>query len=118
MGHDPELARLALCSLARRARPVARKGPYEPTGSTFHAAQGSLEDFLTERYCLYNLNHARTPYRLDIHHPPWALQPAKAVFSQNTMATSADIGPTDGAPLLHFVKRQDMVAWRPASLGD
>jgi hypothetical protein len=31
---------------------------------------------------------------------------------------SADIGPTDGAPLLHFVKRQDMVVWRPASLGD
>ena len=91
---------------------------YEPTGSTFAAAKGSLEYFLTERYCLYHTDHRGAPYRLEIHHPPWKLQLAQAAFSRNTMAAAAAVALPDRAPLLHFAKRQDMVAWRPTTLGD
>jgi uncharacterized protein YqjF (DUF2071 family) len=49
---------------------------YRPVGILFHAVRGTLEYFLTERYCLYNLDHQGRPYGLDIHHPPWPLQAA------------------------------------------
>ena len=89
---------------------------YGPAGSAFTASRGSLEYFLTERYCFYNVNHHDEPYRLDIHHVPWALQPARAEFSLNTMAEVHGITLPDEPPLLHFVDRQDMVAWMPLSL--
>jgi uncharacterized protein YqjF (DUF2071 family) len=91
---------------------------YGPTGPPFLATEGSLEYFLTERYCLYHVDHGGVPYRLEIHHPPWSLEPAQGVFHRNTMAEVNGIALPDREPLLHFVKRQDMVAWAPTSLGN
>jgi uncharacterized protein len=92
-------------------------GSYEPAGPLFEPRPGSLEYFLTERYCLYAVSHPGRPYRLEIHHPPWPLQHAVATIDRNTMAEAAGIPlPTD-APLLHFARRQDMVAWAPMRLG-
>jgi uncharacterized protein len=89
---------------------------YAPAGSTFIANEGSLEYFLTERYCLYNVDHHGAPYRLEIHHPPWQLQPAEGTFVRNAMADVNGLRLPDRPPLLHFAKRQDMVAWLPARL--
>jgi uncharacterized protein len=89
---------------------------YRPVGAVFAAASGSLEYFLTERYCLYNLDHRGAPYRLEIHHPPWPLQAADAEFTRNTMASAAGLSVPDTLPLLHFSRRQDMVAWAPSAL--
>jgi len=98
------------------AVPAVLSASYRPVGSVFQAARGSLEYFLTERYCLYNLDHQGAPYRLEIHHPRWHLQPAQAVFKRNTMADAAGVRLPDVKPLLHFSKRQDMVAWAPSAL--
>ncbi len=89
---------------------------YGPTGPPSFAAAGSLEYFLTERYCLYNLDHVGRPYRLEIHHPPWPLQSAQAQFRCNTMAEVNGLSLPDALPLLHFARRQDMVAWVPERL--
>ena len=89
---------------------------YAAVGPAFHATPGSLEHFLTERYCLYGVTRQGRPYRLDIHHPPWELHQAEAVFRTNTMAEAAGIPLPPGAPLLHFARRQDMVAWAPQPL--
>jgi uncharacterized protein YqjF (DUF2071 family) len=89
---------------------------YGPTGSPFVAAEGSLEYFLAERYCLYNLDHRGRPYRLEIHHPPWPLQPADGQFTRNTMGEVNGLSLPHQPPLLHFAKRQDMVAWAPTRL--
>jgi uncharacterized protein len=89
---------------------------YRPVGAARQATQGSLEYFLTERYCLYNLHRSGAPYRLEIHHPPWPLQNAEAEFAWNTMAEAAGVPLKETTPLLHFSKRQDMVAWAPATL--
>jgi uncharacterized protein YqjF (DUF2071 family) len=86
---------------------------YRPAGSAFEARRGSLEYFLTERYCLYNIDHSGRPYRLEIHHPPWALQHATAEISHNTMGDAAGMPLPAVAPLLHFAKRQDTIAWAP-----
>jgi uncharacterized protein YqjF (DUF2071 family) len=89
---------------------------YEPDGDAFVPTAGSLESFLTERYCLYNLDRRGVPYRLDIHHPRWSLQPAKAHLTRNTMTDVAGIALPDQLPLLLFARRQDAVAWAPRPL--
>ncbi len=86
---------------------------YRPVGAPFAPRPGTLEHFLTERYCLYAVNHLKRPYRLDIHHPPWPLQQAEATIVNNTMADAAGITLPPVAPLLHVARRQDMVAWGP-----
>ena len=101
-------------SARRTKRPAEFSGSYEPSGKPFIAAPGSLEYFLMERYCLYHRNHRGLPYRLDIHHPPWRLQAALAEITLNTVAASSTGLRIQGPPdLLHFAKRQDMVAWAP-----
>jgi uncharacterized protein YqjF (DUF2071 family) len=86
---------------------------YRPTGAVRQPRLGSLDYFLTERYCLYTVDDAFRARRLDIHHRPWPLQPAEAAISANTMAEAAGIRLPSVAPLLHYAKRQDMVAWGP-----
>jgi uncharacterized protein YqjF (DUF2071 family) len=99
---------------ARTDGPAAvLSGTYGPTGPPVTAADGSLEYFLTERYCLYNLDRRGRPYRLEIHHPRWQLQPAQAHLSTNTMAEASGLSLPPRPPLLHFAKRQDIVAWAP-----
>ena len=88
---------------------------YRPSGPPFRPSAGTLEHFLTERYCLYNLDRGRRPRRVDIHHPPWELQSAEAEIARNTMAKAAGVGLPEVRPLLHFSKRQDVVAWAPAA---
>jgi uncharacterized protein YqjF (DUF2071 family) len=102
-------------SFRRHARLRAEfEAEYGPTGPVFHATAGSLEHFLTERYCLYDITPAGRPYRLDIHHRPWRLQQARAVFHRNTMAQAAQLCPAGNCkPLLHYARRQRMVAWLP-----
>jgi uncharacterized protein YqjF (DUF2071 family) len=96
---------------ASGAPPAEFVAAYGPTGPVFRAARGTLDYFLTERYCLYTFDEASHPMRLDIHHPPWPLRPARAEFHTNTMAEAAGLRLPSQAPLLHFAKRQDMVAW-------
>lgn len=102
----------------RRSGAAEFKGTYEPTGVPFVAAAGTVEYFLTERYCLYHHGHRRRPYRLEIHHPPWSLQPARAEISVNTMTATAPVRIEGPPALLHFARRQDVVAWAPARLRD
>ena len=84
---------------------------YGPVGYAVTPEPGSLEYFLTERYCLYTVDSAFRLRRLEIHHPPWPLQTAEATIAVNTMAEAAGIRLPSIAPVLHFVKRQDAVAW-------
>jgi len=89
---------------------------YEPAGPAFHAKPGTLDHFLTERYCLYNVDARFRAYRLEIHHPPWTLQRAAATFAANTMTEAAGIRLPAMAPVLHFSPRQDTLAWGPETL--
>jgi len=89
---------------------------YEPSGRAAAPTPGTLEYFLTERYCLYNRNHRKVPYRLEIHHLPWPLQRAEARLARNELAAANGLSLPSAPPLLHFSKRQDVVAWAPTSI--
>lgn len=102
-------------SSRRRGRSAQFKALYEPVGEPFVAPVGSIEYFLTERYCLYHQHWFGRPYRLEIHHPPWSLQLASAAITANSMAAASDLSLAGAPDLLHFARRQDVVAWAPAS---
>ena len=92
-------------------RPAELAWRYRPNGAVQEPLPGTLEHFLTERYCLYTVDDSFRPYRLEIHHRPWPLQPATLEERVNTMADAAGIRLPSMAPLLHFSRRQDMVAF-------
>jgi uncharacterized protein YqjF (DUF2071 family) len=73
-------------------------------------APGTLEHWLTERYCLYTLDEKERVLRAEIHHPPWPLQSADATITLNTMADELDSELVEPS-LLHYAARQDVVFW-------
>jgi uncharacterized protein YqjF (DUF2071 family) len=85
----------------------AFSGVYRPEGEPFAAEPGSLEHFLTERYCLY-AEHGGELCRAEIHHRPWSLQAAAAKIDLNTMPP---FKVPQGDPLVHYSARQDVVIW-------
>jgi uncharacterized protein YqjF (DUF2071 family) len=97
----------------RGAKPCVLEAKYRPIGEVFEALPGTLEHFLIERYCLYAQASDGRIFRGEIHHPPWQLQPADAVFGQNSMTEAAGIALPSGKPLLHLVRRQSVVVWNP-----
>ena len=60
------------------APPAALKGYYRPVGPVIIPQAGTLEHFLTERYCLYTVDGRGRLIRAEIHHRPWPLQVAEA----------------------------------------
>jgi uncharacterized protein len=83
---------------------------YRPSGARLPIAEGSLERWLSERYCLYVVDERQRALRADIHHSPWPLQPAEATLGSNTMAAPLGIE-LDSEPLLHYSARQDVLIW-------
>lgn len=84
---------------------------YRPTSDPYLASPGSLEHWLTERYCLY----ARAPdgsiWRNDVHHQPWPLQSATATLERNTLLAWHGLAIPGPPTLLHFARRLDVIVW-------
>jgi uncharacterized protein YqjF (DUF2071 family) len=98
----------------RRCDPEVRFcARYTPVGREFEAQRGSLEHWLTERYCLYAADAHGAIYRGEIHHPPWKLQSAEAAIHENSMTQPLGIALREERPLLHFARRQDVLVWAP-----
>ena len=91
------------------------RATYKPISEPRLRDRGSIEHWLTERYCLYTV-HQSTVYRCDIHHLPWPLQDAEAEFQLNTVAHASKIALPDTPPLLQFAKHLEVLIWplRPA----
>lgn len=87
------------------------EGRYRGVGEVYRSTPGSLESWLTERYCLYAQDRDGRIRRGEIHHEPWPLQRGEAELETCTVADGWGIKLPDQAPLLHFVKRIDVVAW-------
>jgi uncharacterized protein YqjF (DUF2071 family) len=90
------------------ARPYVFEAGYRGSGQPFEPQAGTLEHFLTERYCLYAHNGSQL-YRAEIHHPPWRVRAGEAEIALNTMPP--DGVELEGEPLLHLAERQDVVIW-------
>jgi len=94
----------------RRDAPAEFHGRYRATQSIELSCPGSLEYWLTERYCLYTMRDDQL-FRAEVHHEPWPLQVAEAVIETNTVTDAAGLSPLEGAPLLHFSRKQEVIVW-------
>ena len=105
-------------SRRRRVPDIEFRGRYRPAGDEFEPVPGTLEHFLMERYCLYTRWHGGRILRLEVQHPPWRVSAAEIDITANTVASMQGIGldPSE-APLAHFSKRQDTIAWSPKPIG-
>jgi uncharacterized protein len=83
---------------------------YRPCGNVYQAQPGTLDYFLTERYCLYVVSKGRI-LRGEIHHQPWLLQAAEGSVRTNTMAAAGGLALSLQPPLVHYAERQDVFAW-------
>lgn len=82
---------------------------YKPVGPVFYSERGSLEYFLTERYCLFT-EHRGHLYCCDIHHAQWPLQMAEVAIQTNTMAgfIGADLS---AKPHAMYASKLETVEW-------
>jgi uncharacterized protein YqjF (DUF2071 family) len=89
---------------------------YRPVGPAVRSVPGSLEHFLTERYCLYTTPLGRL-CRLEVDHPPWPLQPAEVDVERCSMTRPLGIELGPEPPLAHYAATMSTVAWLPRRCG-
>ena len=94
-----------------QAPPAELNCRYRPVGEPWTANQGTLDHWLTSRYCLYAANRQGQIFRGNINHEPWRLQQAEATTETNTMLHGLDIDTGEQTPILHFAKSISVVAW-------
>jgi hypothetical protein len=95
-----------------RGAPAAFRGRYRPAGDAYRPSPGTIEHFLTERYCLYAAAPSGRLFRGEIHHAPWLLRGAEASIETNSMVSAIGVEVASQPDLLHHAERMEVVAWR------
>jgi uncharacterized protein YqjF (DUF2071 family) len=72
---------------------------------------GSLDFFLTERYCLYAASGRRL-FRCRIWHQPWPLKAAELLDFRSTMIESFGLKTLGGDTLVHYAESLKVDVWR------
>ncbi len=85
---------------------------YRPGSQPRAARRSSIEEFLTERYCLYSWNRGKL-YRTEIHHLPWPLQPVETEIELNTMAEPLGLALRPRPDLAQFARLLKVLVWAP-----
>lgn len=86
---------------------------YAPTSRPQEARPGTLEHWLTERYCLYAERPDGTLLRADVHHRPWPLRRGEIAIEVNELARGHLDVAMEVPVLQHFADRLDVVVWAP-----
>jgi uncharacterized protein YqjF (DUF2071 family) len=87
----------------RGAMPATSRIRYCPMeGIVKHAAPGSIEHFLVERYILYTADDEHQLHRARVHHQPYPIQRADVLECEETMIWAAGIKRPESAPLRHY----------------
>jgi uncharacterized protein YqjF (DUF2071 family) len=89
---------------------------YGPRGAAFESKRGTVEHFLTARYCLYAVE-GDAVYRTEVDHEPWPLQDAEAEIAENSIVSAAGFDLPRTGPLLHFSRGVDVRVWPPQRVG-
>lgn len=76
------------------------------------AEPGTLEFFLTERYCLYSAS-GESIYRARIHHRPWPLRQAALLSHVSDIAEADYVPKLKGKPLVHYAEALAVDVWPP-----
>jgi uncharacterized protein YqjF (DUF2071 family) len=101
----------------KRGEPAQFRARYRPTGPVQWAAAGTLDHWLTERYCLYAVDSSERVHRAEIHHRPWPLQPVDVNIDVNTMIDAVGLSVSGPPQQLAFAGSIDVVVWWPRLVG-
>jgi hypothetical protein len=92
-------------------RGVRFKARYRGLGKVAGPSRnGTLEYFLTERYCLFASNAGKVQVG-HIHHLPWPLEAAEAEIIINELPAAHGISLPDRPPVLHFARELRVYIW-------
>ena len=116
MSIDESPERVEFSSSRRRGGTANFRASYRPSGEVLPVSEGSLEHFLTERYCLYAQSPRGIVRRTDVHHAPWPLQLAEAEIEENSMISVTGLDVPGPPELLHYASAIDVVNWLPERL--
>jgi uncharacterized protein YqjF (DUF2071 family) len=98
--------------LSRKAvRFSARYRGLGPSHKLVQSRPGTIEYFLTERYCLFTRDPLGRLVRANIHHVPWPLEDAEAEFNENDLAGAMGLRLPDTEPLLHYCRHMVVYVW-------
>jgi uncharacterized protein YqjF (DUF2071 family) len=100
------------CDRGRPGEDAEFLADFGPNGEPFRTPPGSIEEWLTARYCLY-AEREGTLYRAEIAHEPWTLHRAEAEILRNSMAKASGIELPPDRPLLHYSRTLDVRVWWP-----
>jgi uncharacterized protein YqjF (DUF2071 family) len=92
---------------------VAFQATYRGLGRSADAIPsqpGSIEHFLTERYCLFTTFRGEVLVG-NIHHKPWPLEPAEAEIRANDLPRAHGLTLPNRPPVLHFSKSLEVHIW-------
>jgi uncharacterized protein YqjF (DUF2071 family) len=82
-----------------------------PTRRLAEIRNGSLEYFLTERYCLFSRNRAGEAVRANIHTVASPLEDAEAEIERNDLPAAVGITVPTQDPVLHYSRRLAVYVW-------
>ncbi|EKN71035.1 hypothetical protein BABA_02632 [Neobacillus bataviensis LMG 21833] len=91
--------------------PISFKGKYVPVAKVYFPKEGTLDHWLTERYCLYSSNNGVNIYCGEINHRSWPLQNVETEIYHNTLFTPYQFELSDEKPIVHFSKGLDTIFW-------
>ena len=92
------------------------RAKYEPSSNVTPSTPGTLEHWLTERYCLYAQRPTGQVIRGEIRHQPWGLQSCKVEILENSLCDSLGLQLPNEPALAHFAKRLEVHAWLPTPI--
>jgi hypothetical protein len=95
----------------KRGRAAEFEAEYAPASAPILSIPGTVEYWLTERYCFLTASRAGDIAIGEVHHRQWPLQKAKARITKNTMLNALGLEQPDSPPLLHFSRKLETIEW-------
>jgi uncharacterized protein YqjF (DUF2071 family) len=89
----------------RGTLPANCRARYQPAeGAITHAAPGTLDHFLVERYILYAVDEQHTLHRARVHHQPYPIQQVNVLELDETLIWASKIKRPESAPIRHYAR--------------
>ncbi|MCQ6278424.1 YqjF family protein [Bacillus sp. EB600] len=102
------------CQSLRKGKmkiPIAFEGKYVPLSEVYLPEKGTVDHWLTERYCFFSTNKRGSVFCGEIHHRPWPLQKVKAEIVRNTLFTPFQVDVEEEKTITHFSMGVEAFFW-------
>jgi uncharacterized protein len=95
----------------RRKPPATFEADFTPGPELIE--KSPLDEWLVERYRLFQVGIGGTVIEINIHHAPWALRKVDAQVRANTLAEARGFALPDQEPIAQYARRQEVLIWPP-----